>query len=129
REPVEAFLQERERREDAAALQALDDFLIEERVDFAQRFARTFAVVRTDDGETGSSQGPEALEPVVLRAGSGRGTEQDRREEEHEPPAPTIHRPMLHTERPKSANTLIDAPRRLTEMFGPSSPRPRRCPS
>src|SRR5262249_47396865 len=87
-EAVEAVLKERERREDAAALQALDDLLVEQRIDLAQGLAGTLTVVGADEGEAGGGQGPEALETVVLRAGSGRGTEQDRREEEHEPPAP-----------------------------------------
>src|SRR5207249_10372890 len=63
-EAVEACLKEWERREDAAALQALDDLLVEQRIDLAQGLAGTLAVVGADEGEAGGAQGPGALEAV-----------------------------------------------------------------
>src|SRR5262249_39828956 len=101
-EAVEAFLKERERREDAAALQALDDLLVEQRIDLAQGLAGTLTVVGADEGEAGGGQGPEALETVVLR-GSGSGGQEDRRQKKHEPPALAIHRAMLQQSRETTA--------------------------
>src|SRR3989454_12093561 len=77
-EAVEAFLKERERREDAAALQALDDLLVEQRIDLAQGLAGTLAVVGADEGEAGGGQGPEALAAGRL-PGSGNGAPHERR--------------------------------------------------
>src|SRR2546426_12508643 len=77
-EAVEAFLKERERREDAAALQALDDLLVEQRIDLAQGLAGTLAVVGADEGEAGGGPGPGAPETGVPRRGGHRAP-RDRR--------------------------------------------------
>ena len=70
-EAVETILQERERREHAPALQALDDLLVEDGVDLTQRLLGTLTIVGADEGEARGGEGPEALEAVVLRGGHG----------------------------------------------------------